>query len=98
VTDAGGRKAASFLGKGRHPMIDTPDRRILNRLARAIRRLPSDQHAVFCAARYEDLDYAQIAERFGLTIQDVERLFAQAIFAITREMDHPTRRPWWRFC
>lgn len=41
-------------------MIDTPDPRTLKRLRRAIRRLPPDQHAVFCAARFKDLSYEQI--------------------------------------
>jgi len=78
-------------------MIDTPDPRTLNRLRRAIRRLPRDQYEVFCAARYEDLSYEQIAERAGLTVREVERLLAQALFNISRDMDRASRRRWWRF-
>lgn len=78
-------------------MIEQPDPHTLRRLRRAICRLPRDQYTVFCAARFEDLSYEQIAERTGLTVRQVEHLLAQAIFAITREMDHPPRRRWWRF-
>jgi DNA-directed RNA polymerase specialized sigma24 family protein len=51
---------------------------------------------VFCAVRYEDLDYEQVAKRTGLTVREVEHLLAQAMFAITRDMDRPPRRRWWR--
>jgi RNA polymerase sigma-70 factor (ECF subfamily) len=78
-------------------MIEHPDPRTLRRLRRAIRRLPRDQHAVFCAARFEDLSYEQIAMRSGLTVREVEHLLAQALFAITCDMDRPPRRRWWRF-
>jgi RNA polymerase sigma factor (sigma-70 family) len=78
-------------------MIDTPDPRTLNRLRRAIRRLPRDQYEVFCAARYEDLSYEQIAERTGLTVREVEQLLAQALVSITRDKDRHDRRRWWRF-
>lgn len=78
-------------------MIDTPDPRTLRRLGRAIRRLPQDQHTVFCAERYEDLDYEQVAARTGLTVREVEHLLAQALFAIMRAMDRTPRRRWWRF-
>jgi RNA polymerase sigma-70 factor (ECF subfamily) len=77
-------------------MNDIPDPRTLRRLRRAIRRLPQDQHAVFCAVRYEDLDYEQVAERTGLTVREVEKLLAQALFAIMRDMDRVPRRRWWR--
>ncbi len=78
-------------------MNDTPDPHTLKRLRRAIRRLPRDQHAVFCAIRYEDLDYEQVAERTGLTVREVEHLLAQALFAIMREIHCATRSRRWRF-
>jgi len=77
-------------------MTEAPDPRTLKRLKRAIRKLPRDQHAVFCAARFEDLDYQRIAERTGLTIGEVEQLLAQALASITRDVDRAPRR-WWRF-
>jgi RNA polymerase sigma-70 factor (ECF subfamily) len=78
-------------------MTETPDPRTLKRLERAIRKLPRGQHAVFCAARFEGLDYEQIAERTGLTIGEVEQLLAQALASIMRDMDRAPRRRWWRF-
>ena len=77
-------------------MIEHPDPRTLRRLRRAIRRLPRDQHVVFCAARFEDLGYEQIAGRAGLSVGEVEHLLAQALFAITCDMDRRPRR-WWHF-
>ena len=78
-------------------MTETSDPRTLKRLRRAIRKLPRDQHAVFCAARFEDLDYEQIAERTGLTTGEVEQLLAQARASIRHDMDRAQRRRWWRF-
>lgn len=67
----------------------------LKRIERAIRKLPRRQREVFCAARFEDLSYVEIAERSGLTAREVERLFAEALFNISRHIDRPRR--WWRF-
>lgn len=78
-------------------MIEIPDPRTLKRLRRAIRGLPRDQHAVFCAARFEDLTYEQIAGRTGLTPREVEQLLAQALASITRDIDRAPPRRWWRF-
>jgi DNA-directed RNA polymerase specialized sigma24 family protein len=77
-------------------MIEQPDPRTLKRLRHAIRNLPRDQHEVFCAARFEDLGYEQIAQRTGLAVRQVEHLLAEALLTITQEMDSPTRRRWWR--
>lgn len=76
-------------------MNDTPDPGTLRRLKRAIRRLPREQHTVFCAVRYEDLDYEQVAARTGLTVREVEHLLAQALFALMRDMDRTLRRRRW---
>lgn len=78
-------------------MTETPDPRTLKRLRRAIRKLPRDQHAVFCAVRFEDLSYDQIAARTGLTVPEVEQLLAQALANVTRDVDRAPHRPWWRF-
>jgi len=65
-------------------------------MRRAIRKLPRDQRDVFCAIRFDDLDYHQVAARFGITVAEVEALFAEALYNIVRMVDAPPR-PWWRF-
>ncbi len=77
-------------------MTDQLDPRLARRLRRAIRKLPRDQREVFCALRFDDLDYYAVAERFGITVAEVEALFAKAMFNFVRMVDAPPR-PWWRF-
>jgi len=77
-------------------MTDDVDPVTLKRIERAIRKLPRRQREVFCAVRFNDLSYVEIAERTGLTGHEVEQLFAEALFNISRHADRPRR--WWRFC
>lgn len=76
-------------------MTHEVDPATLKRIERAIRRLPRRQREVFDAVRFDDLSYAGIAERTGLTVREVERLFAEALFNISRHVDRPRR--WGRF-
>lgn len=76
-------------------MTDDVNPATLKRIERAIRRLPRRQREIFCAVRFEDLSYVDIAERTGLTVRQVEQLFAEALFNISRRVDRPRR--WWRF-
>jgi len=46
--------------------------------------------------RVHGLSYAEIAERLGTSVEQVERRMAQAILALDRAMDGEKRR-WWRF-
>jgi len=77
-------------------MTEQLDPRLARRMRHAIRRLPRDQRDVFCAIRFDDLDYHQVAARFGITVAEVERLFAGALANFVRMVDSPPR-PWWRF-
>jgi RNA polymerase sigma-70 factor (ECF subfamily) len=63
-------------------------------LRRAIRKLPGLQRTIFCEIRFEDLTYEEIAERHGLTIAEVEAVFARALFNFMRRLDWKPRR-WW---
>lgn len=76
-------------------MTDEPDPIILKRLELAVRKLPRMQREIFLAARLDDMDYFEIAERTGLSVREVERELAQALFSITRRLDKSQRR-WWR--
>ena len=67
----------------------------LARVEDAMRRVPRRQREIFLAVRLDNLRYAEIAERTGLTIAEVERLFADALANFSRNLDQP-RRDWWR--
>lgn len=72
-----------------------PDHAELQRLERALRRMPRRQREIFLAVRIDDLSYADIAERTGLTTAKVERLFARSLRNFVRNLGNP-RRHWWR--
>jgi RNA polymerase sigma factor (sigma-70 family) len=76
-------------------MTDKPDPATLKRLERAVRKLPRLQREIFLAARLDDMDYVEIAERTGLSVRDVDRQIAKALLSIVRRMDKQPRR-WWR--
>jgi len=68
----------------------------LQRLERAIARLPRRQRMIFMAMRFDDLSYVEIAEVTGLRVLEVEQLLAKALYNIARRMDRAPRRRWWR--
>ncbi|WP_239987565.1 sigma factor-like helix-turn-helix DNA-binding protein [Sphingosinithalassobacter portus] len=72
-----------------------PSQDELARIEDAVRRLPRLEREVFLAVRLDGLTYAEIAARTRLTPRQVERLFAQALTNILRNMASPRRR-WWR--
>lgn len=76
-------------------MTDEPDPATLKRLERAVGKLPRLQREIFLAARLDDMDYVEIAERTGLSVREVEREIARALLSIVRRMDKQPRR-WWR--
>ncbi|WP_448663831.1 sigma factor-like helix-turn-helix DNA-binding protein [Sphingomonas sp. CJ20] len=75
-------------------MIDDPDSVTLRRIGRAVRKLPRLQREIFLAARLDDMSYAEIAERTGLPVSEVELHLAKALASISRRMRRPARR-WW---
>jgi RNA polymerase sigma-70 factor (ECF subfamily) len=77
-------------------MTEHPDPKRLKRLERAIRKLPRRQREIFCAIRFDDLSYEEIAQRTGLSVPEVEHLFAEALLNFMRRLDWKPKR-WWRF-
>lgn len=75
-------------------MTDDVDPATLKRIERAIRSLPRRQREVFCAVRFDDLSYTEIADRTGLTVRDVEWLLARALYNVSRHVDRAGRRRW----
>jgi len=72
-----------------------PDPAEIARIEDAVRRLPRFQRDIFLAIRLDDYSYADISKRTGLTIAQIERLFAMALGNFCRNLDDP-RRHWWR--
>jgi RNA polymerase sigma factor (sigma-70 family) len=73
---------------------DDPDPEMLKKLERAIQKLPRSTREIFLAHRLDDMSYRQIANRTGLTVRQVERHMARAIYRICREVDDEPLR-WW---
>jgi RNA polymerase sigma factor (sigma-70 family) len=70
------------------------DAELLRRLERAIRTVPRRTREIFLAHRLDDMSYAEIAQRTGLSVREVERHMARAIYRLCREVDREPRR-WW---
>jgi RNA polymerase sigma-70 factor (ECF subfamily) len=75
-------------------MSDTPDPDLLRRMEDAMRAMPKMQREIFLAHRLDDMSYGEIAERTGLTIRQVERQMAKAIYKLVKQMDGE-KLSWW---
>lgn len=74
---------------------DAVDPAELARLDHAMRRVPRRQREIFLAVRLDSLSYSEIAERTGLTVTQVERLFADGLANFSCNLEDPQRH-WWR--
>jgi len=75
-------------------MSDEVDPELLRRLEEAIDAMPRKQRAIFLAHRLDDMSYQEIADRTGLTVRQVERQMARAIYKLCKQMDgYPLH--WW---
>jgi RNA polymerase sigma-70 factor (ECF subfamily) len=72
----------------------TADPELLKRLEKAVSRLPHTTRAIFIARRLDDISYEEIAERTGLSVRQVERHMARAIYRLSREIEDGASR-WW---
>lgn len=63
-------------------------------LDEAVAALPRKQRDIFLAHRLDDLSYAEIAARTGLTERQVERQMASAIYKLCKQMDGQPLS-WW---
>lgn len=59
----------------------------LELLQRAFDRLPPRQQQILLMVRVEKLSYAEIGERLGLRPRKVERLLAQALASLDRQLE-----------
>ncbi len=58
----------------------------LARLQRAFDRLPRLHAAIFSAVRHDGMTYAEIAEQTGITPLHVERIVADALYRLDRDL------------
>jgi RNA polymerase sigma-70 factor (ECF subfamily) len=70
------------------------DAELLRRLEHAIRTVPRRTREIFLAHRLDDMSYAEIAQRTGLSVREVERHMARAIYRLCKEVDREPLR-WW---
>lgn len=69
------------------------DRLRLRRAERAVDRMQGMDRKVFLAIRVDDASYPEIAERFDISVADVERHFASSLCVLMKAMDE--KDPWW---
>lgn len=69
------------------------DRFRLRRAERAVDRMQGMDRKVFLAIRVDEQSYSQIAERFDISVADVERHFASSLRILMKAMDE--KDPWW---
>lgn len=62
------------------------DQASLEAMRRAVAALPECERSVFWLCAVEGLDYHAIAARRGISLAEVERLFAAALLAVDRHL------------
>lgn len=72
------------------------DPEIIERLEAGLQRMPKLRREIFLAVRVDDLSYPEIAERTGLSVEQVERYFAQSMLALRDALDGRQSAPWWK--
>ena len=75
-------------------MSDTPDPDLLRRMEEAMLNIPKLQREVFMAHRLDDMSYVEIAERTGLTVRQVERHIARALYKLVKQLVG-RKLSWW---
>lgn len=75
-------------------MPPSADPELLKRLEDAVARLPRLTREVFLDHCVQALSYRQIAERTGLTVREVERHMAEAIYRLATALDE-SKPGWW---
>lgn len=75
-------------------MIDTPDPELLRRIEEAMRNIPKLQRKIFKAHSLDNLPYEEIARRSGLTVRQVERHMAKAIYKVDKQL-RGRKLSWW---
>jgi RNA polymerase sigma-70 factor (ECF subfamily) len=75
---------AILAGTDQNRLLETRD--LLDRLDHAMLELAPDTREIFMAHRLEGLTYAEIAERTGLTIKQVEKAISRSLLELDRAL------------
>jgi RNA polymerase sigma factor (sigma-70 family) len=75
-------------------MSDHDDEDLRQRYRSAVAALPRKQREIFLAHLVSDQSYLEIAEARGLTIRQVERQMAKALYKLVKQMEGEPLR--WR--
>ena len=71
-----------------------PPRVFRRRGLRALRRMTELQRAIFWAMRLEEISYPELAERHGMSADEVQAEFAAALKIFSRTSGEPNQ--WWQ--
>lgn len=69
---------------------------IIEKLEAVLQRMPKLRREIFLAIRLDDMSYAEIAERTGLSAKQVERQFARSLVAHLEAFEGRPPLPWWK--
>ncbi|EGD60854.1 anti-FecI sigma factor FecR [Novosphingobium nitrogenifigens DSM 19370] len=62
---------------------------------RGLRRMTARQRAIFAAVRFEGASYAELAERHGITVDEVQAELGKAISRLIRTVHGHWWQRWW---
>jgi len=79
------------------PPDHSPDPDRIAHMEDAVRRLPRMQRKIFRAVTRYDCSYADIAAKTGLTLDQVERAFADSLVNLERNLEDLRRHAWRRW-
>lgn len=71
-------------------------RYLLRQYERAVERIDEQDRAIFLGHRVEELSFRQLAERYGVSITEVEEAMIRSLRVIAHSVDRKNRR-WWQF-
>lgn len=64
------------------------------RAHRALRRMTDRQRAIVWALRFEEIGYTELAERHGISADEVQAEFIAGLTILFRALHKP--EPWWQ--
>jgi DNA-directed RNA polymerase specialized sigma24 family protein len=78
-------------------MPDTPDPDRRRRLDESVRKLPRLQREIYLAHSRDGLSYEEISGRTGLTVRQLERHIAKAMYKLMKQMEGRKLTLWERW-
>jgi RNA polymerase sigma-70 factor (ECF subfamily) len=75
-------------------MPNNVDADFRRRFEEALAAMPRNQREIFLAHRVDDMSYDEIARRRGVTVREVERQMAWAMYKLVKQMEGEPLR-WW---